>query len=82
MKTAEVKSNLHQIIDSINDNSLIIWVYSILSKLILKKDTADFWETLSPEEKASIEEGIAEADRGELIPHENVLNEIKAKYGI
>ena len=81
MKTAEGKTNLHQIIDSIEDNSLLNRVYLILSKLILKKDAVDFWDELSPEEKASIEEGIAEADRGEFVPHENVLREIQEKYG-
>lgn len=81
MKTAEVKTNLHQIIDSIEDNSLLNRVYSIISKLISSKQPVDFWEELSPEEKASIEEGITEADRGEFIPHENILREIQEKYG-
>jgi len=37
---------------------------------------ADWWDTISEEERAEIEQGIAEADRGELIPHEEVM----AKY--
>lgn len=37
---------------------------------------ADWWDRISAEEKAEIEEGFAEADRGELTPHDEVM----AKY--
>lgn len=56
---------------------------SILNKVeeILKKEkTADWWEDLSEDEKQAIDKSLAEADRGELIPHEEVMREIKAKY--
>ena len=32
--------------------------------------------------KRSIARGIAQADAGEVIPHENVVNELKKKYGL
>ena len=35
---------------------------------------------LTDEFRMAIEEGIAELDRGEGIPHENILHEFKAKY--
>ncbi|MFO8069567.1 MAG: hypothetical protein R6U02_06295 [Alkalibacterium sp.] len=56
---------------------------SILSKVeaILKKEKAsDWWDEISPEEKKAIEKGLAEADKGELIPHEEVMKEVRAKY--
>jgi predicted transcriptional regulator len=56
---------------------------SILSKVeaILKKEKAsDWWDEISPEEKKAIENGLAEADKGELIPHEEVMKEVRAKY--
>lgn len=36
----------------------------------------DWWDIISDEERAEIEQGLAEADRGEVIPHEEVM----AKY--
>lgn len=33
----------------------------------------DWWDEISVEEKSEIEEGIAQADRGELVPHEEVM---------
>jgi hypothetical protein len=35
---------------------------------------------LSDEFRAAIEEGIEELDRGEGVAHENVVNELQAKY--
>ena len=35
----------------------------------------------SREDIAAIEEGLAQIERGETIPHEQVMAEIKAKYG-
>jgi predicted transcriptional regulator len=35
----------------------------------------------SPEEMEAVREGIAQLDRGEGIPHEEVMARLKAKYG-
>lgn len=78
MSTTELKYNLFNAIDSINDNKALIDIYSFITK---KTDT-DFWDELSDEQKEEIEESIAELDRGEGIPHEDVMKEIKAKYKI
>jgi predicted transcriptional regulator len=56
---------------------------SILARVeaILKKEkTTDWWDEIGPEEKMAIEKGLAEADKGELIPHEEVMKEVRAKY--
>lgn len=50
---------------------------------IFKKETAvDWWDEISEAERKSIEQGLAEADRGELIAHEEVMKEVKAKYNL
>ncbi len=41
-----------------------------------KKKEVDWWDKISAEERAEIEEGLAQADRGDLVPHEEVM----AKY--
>jgi predicted transcriptional regulator len=79
MSTTELKSTLHTLIDSINDSKTLNAIYTLLSN---KTKSVDFWDELSDEQKTEIEESIAEADRGELIPHEQVMKEIKAKYKI
>ena len=47
--------------------------------MYLKKKT-DWWDEISEDERQSIEKGLAEADRGELIPHEQVMKELKSRY--
>lgn len=78
MSTAELKSNLYKLIDSINDSKTLQSIYTLISN----KGVSDvgFWNELSDEQKAEIEESIAELDRGEGIPHEEVMARIKAKY--
>lgn len=44
------------------------------------KKRVDFWDELSDEQKAEIEAAIEEMDKGNGIPHEQVMKEIKAKY--
>jgi len=41
-----------------------------------KRKEADWWDEISIEERAEIEEGLAQADRGEVTSHEEVM----AKY--
>jgi predicted transcriptional regulator len=42
----------------------------------------DEWlNDLSPEDRASLEQAFAEADRGETIPHEQVVEEMRRKFG-
>ena len=58
---------------------------SLLKKIedIFNKEVgADWYDELSKHEKQSIEKGISEADKGELFSHEQVMQEIKAKYGL
>lgn len=62
---------------------LIEWLASLkdsstISELIAfkKSKEADWWGEISSEEKSEIEEGLAQADRGEVVPHKQVM----AKY--
>ena len=79
MNTAELKSNLYKLIDGINDSQTLQAIYTLLSK---KAVNVDFWDEFSDEQKTEIEESIAELNRGEGVPHEKVIKEMKAKYKI
>lgn len=54
---------------------------SIIEMLKLFKDNfsdkSDWWETLSDDEKASLDEGIKDIEEGRTIPH----SEFMKKYG-
>ena len=56
---------------------------SILEKiesLFKKEKEVDWWDTLSEQAKEELDESIAQADRGELITHEEVRQKIKEKF--
>jgi predicted transcriptional regulator len=74
MDVIELRADLHNMIDKISDSKVLNAVKTLLSGKTAKQ--ADWWNTISEEEKAEIVQGLAEADRGELIPHEEVM----AKY--
>ena len=72
MGTAQLKKQLHEYIDKA-DERLLHLVYGLFQADMKEQD---WWDEISTEEQAEIEEGLAQADRGELIPHEEVM----AKY--
>lgn len=70
MRTAELKNDLHRIIVETNDLSILTQMREYFKLLITKND--DWWNSLSSEQKASINKGIEQLNNGEGIPHENV----------
>lgn len=59
---------------------LIEWLAGLNDKQTLeefislkKKKEKDWWEEISLEEQQEIEEGLVQADKGETIPHKEVM---------
>lgn len=42
-----------------------------------KEQEKDWWDQLSKEERLEIEEGLSQADRGEVVPHKEVMARYK-----
>lgn len=74
MNVIELRSDLHNMIDNITDSNILIAVKTLLSGKTATQ--TDWWDIINDEERAEIEQGLAEADRGETISHEEVM----AKY--
>ena len=49
---------------------------------VLKEEEPDWWDEISEAERQAIKQGLAEADRGELIPHEEVMKQVKERYNL
>ena len=79
MGTAELKSNIAQLIRKTTDTSLLEAIYALLSKA--DKDPDDWYEALSPEAKASIQRGIEDADNGRFVSHADVKAKIDQLLG-
>lgn len=46
-------------------------------KAIFQKNTKDWWDEISEEERSAIQEGISQLDKGEGIPHNEVIKKYK-----
>lgn len=75
MDVIELRTDLHNMIDKISDSNILSAVKTLLSGKTAAQ--TDWWDTISDEERAEIEQGLAEADRGEVIPHEEVMEKYK-----
>lgn len=73
MSSSELKSNLHELIDGINDDSILKAVYEILNNRNQESD-------ISEAEKNAIEEGLRSIKEGRTISHETVMSELRKKY--
>ena len=67
MGFASRKLNLINWISGLQDENLVTRIETI------KNEKDDWWEHISDEEKADIESGLAQLDKGESIPHNQVM---------
>jgi hypothetical protein len=70
------KLNLLQTIMNTDDEGLIMDV-----KAFLSGRKADWFDELSDEQQKDVMEGLAEADRGETVPHAEVVK-LFGKWGL
>lgn len=78
MSTADLKLNLHELIDGVSDNSVLEAVYTLLSKATANQ-TEDWYESLSEREKASIERGLEDLKNGNSVSHQTAMKRISEK---
>jgi predicted transcriptional regulator len=74
MAANTLKHTLHQLIDKIDEALLLAYLKVLESSMQVQ--AKDWWDEISTEERTEIEEGLAQADKGETVPHEEVM----AKY--
>ncbi|HEX2934321.1 MAG TPA: hypothetical protein VHO72_03115 [Bacteroidales bacterium] len=53
-----------------------------VEEVLRREKEQDWWDEISEAERQSIEKGLAEANKGELITHEEVMREVRAKYNL
>ncbi|WP_209329190.1 hypothetical protein [Lunatimonas salinarum] len=66
---------ISEIINS-NDEHLLNAIKSLLNI----EEEVDFWEELSAEDRAAIDEGLEQLDKGQYVSHKSVREEIKNRF--
>lgn len=75
MDIEHVKSNFHQLIDRIEDEAVLHELYQMLLNYQQKKESGDFWDSMTDEQKQELEQALAESESDEnLISHQDVMN--------
>lgn len=74
MNTAELKNQLHKLIVETDDLDVLTKIQSYFRKL--KTKNSDWWDELSDSAKKEIEEGVQQADNGDLIDHKDARKRI------
>lgn len=80
MTTSEIKTDLHFLIDNINDENILNAIRTILSKQI--KNRTDWANELNDELREELEVSILEAKKGLVISHKEAMKQIKIRYNL
>ena len=77
MDIQSLKLDLISKIMSIDNPALLIEI----NKILQKENKTDWWDNLPLEVQESILEGLTDIQNGNVLTHEQVMQEAKQKYG-
>ncbi len=80
METIGLKSEIYDLVKNTDDIKVLFAIKMILTKKKSYKN--DFWDTLPNDVKNNIAEALKDVENGNIFEHEDVVQEMKAKYGI
>ncbi len=77
MTTIELKNNFHHLIDSIENENLLLRFYELMKSRSISKE-GKLWSRLSKEEQDELLMALAESDKEEyLISHDKMMKKHK-----
>lgn len=79
MNETELKSSLHELVDRINNSTVLQAYLVLLSREAELENQKDFWLDLGNDTKSAIEQGLGEMQRKETV---DAFDFMKEKYGI
>lgn len=79
MSVVELRTSLHNLVDRINNDTVLQAYLVLLSREVEMENQKDFWSDLDSETKSAIEQGLGEMQRKETV---NAFDFMKEKYGI
>ena len=74
MNTIELRSDLHELIDRVNDMSMLNAIKTILSN---QSSESDFWKELPLNIQESVKRGMVQIENGKIRTHEEVMQKHK-----
>lgn len=84
MDSESLKSQIYKQLDQLDEQGLQV-VSDMITRYTKQTETEDGWDSLSDEEKAAIEEGLEQVEKGMTVPYNKVRKRIHKKlsqYGL
>ncbi len=81
MSTLALKDSLHRLVVETEDDMLLQQVQLFFLSLKEKKESKDWWLTISNQEKALINKGLDDSKNGRRVSHEVARQEINKLLG-
>jgi len=82
METLELKTDIIQLVEKLDDNDVLYAIKVLLEKQFKINQKKDLWDDIPQNIKNDIETSLKEADKGKIISHQEVMNNIKKKYAL
>ena len=76
MSTAEIELTIFELLATTKDSKVLNSIYKELISQTVKKE-ADFWGEFSNEQKEQIKTSVEESEKGETVPHNQVMKKYK-----
>jgi hypothetical protein len=76
MSTTEIKLTIFELLATTKDTKVLNSIYKQLKTQTEKKET-DFWDEFTSEQKEEIMASIEESEKGETVPHSQVMKKYK-----
>ena len=80
MNTIELKTDLFNLIDEIEDKNVLMAIRILLLTQKSEVEEPDFWDELPSGVIEDINIGLLQADSGNVVSHEEAMDGIRAKY--
>ena len=75
MDKVEIRQRIHDYVEQADDRFL-----TLVNGMIDADIEKDWWDTTTPDLRASINRAIDQSEKGEGRPHDKVMEEIRLKY--
>ncbi|MGB1217828.1 MAG: hypothetical protein ACPG5P_08115 [Saprospiraceae bacterium] len=76
MGALKLKEEIVESLDNLSEKYLKA-VHALIRSL---EEESDWWDELSEDEKLSVGKGLEQSEKGEVVPHDEVMGELRAKY--
>jgi predicted transcriptional regulator len=80
MDIKTLKSEIYRKIDELDEEQLF-QVNEMVTAYLKQTGEEEQWDALSDEDKAAIEEGLEQVEKGMTVPYEVVMDRLNKKFG-